>query len=467
MSERIMARGLGIKALKSSHYADTTTAIAEIIDNSVDAKAQNIYVVFFVDGKETRAPVSIAVLDDGEGMEKDDLRRSVQFGYTEHENSPQGRKTLGRFGVGLLSASLNQCNELNIWSWKNGLDQEGSQFLANKISVDVDEIIETDNDDLPEVLKSPLPEKFMEALHGFSNIQKNPISGTLVEWRKFDNLTWKKASTLCDKVKEQCGRVYRNHIASGRLKIVMLVFNTIDDQVTKKALVPAIDPMFLRAWDDKDLNEFSNTEPMFGPFLERSREDGTLEPIRRTVNDDQGNKIGEYRLLFSYRRKGVVVERAKELNHSDPGNAPFGKLADKLKGVSVLREGRELKLDPFWLRADYTIDRWIKASVDFDSSLDEIFGVTNNKQEAIYLASLAKTRLKELESGDFDGAHNEHVLKVAIEIQKALAVMRNRVKGGAKRQTGPQGKRNTPILGRSLHRRASRIGQIGGRAGEG
>ncbi len=46
-----------------------------------------------------------------------------------------------------------------------------------------------------------------------------------------------------------------------------------------------------------------------------------------------------------------------------------------------MRSGREIELDPAWLRGDRTVDRWVSVSIDFDPDLDDVFGVSNDKQQ--------------------------------------------------------------------------------------
>lgn len=122
MPDYIFPPHLALQALRSGDYADTVYALAELIDNSYDAQATKICVALRVD-KEQRKPNSIAVLDNGVGMNIERLRRSIQFGYGEtHDQSgkvPRG-KNLGKFGVGLVAASVNQCTHLELYSWQNG-----------------------------------------------------------------------------------------------------------------------------------------------------------------------------------------------------------------------------------------------------------------------------------------------------------------------------------------------------------
>ena len=70
-------------------------------------------------------------------------------------------------------------------------------------------------------------------------------------------------------------------------------------------------------------------------------------------------------------------------NHTpNPGAAPWGKHANRNKGVSIVRARRELELSLAWVNNYEPEERWWSVEVEFDPILDEIFGVVNNKQHA-------------------------------------------------------------------------------------
>lgn len=103
-----------IEALRGLGYS-TATALADIIDNSIAASATCVDLGFHWDGGESR----VTVLDDGRGMDDEELDRAMRLG----ERSPlDGRAShdLGRFGLGLKTASFSQCRCLTVSSRKKG-----------------------------------------------------------------------------------------------------------------------------------------------------------------------------------------------------------------------------------------------------------------------------------------------------------------------------------------------------------
>ena len=99
-----------IESLRSVGYT-LPAAVADIIDNSIAAAARNIYVTFHWAGKDSYA----LILDDGCGMSEDELRNAMRPGSRNplEEREP---KDLGRFGLGLKTASLSQCRNLCVAS---------------------------------------------------------------------------------------------------------------------------------------------------------------------------------------------------------------------------------------------------------------------------------------------------------------------------------------------------------------
>ena len=74
----------------------------------------------------------------------------------------------------------------------------------------------------------------------------------------------------------------------------------------------------------------------------------------------------------------------------------MGKHAASNIGVSVLRARREIMLDHGWCIGYDPRERWWGAEVEFPPQLDEVFGVTNNKQAATHFAELATMEWEEL-----------------------------------------------------------------------
>lgn len=84
------------------------TAIADLIDNSITAGARRVDVFFKpLEGEY------VAVLDDGSGMAKEDAVEAMRLAASS-ASTARGENDLGRFGLGLKTASLSQCRSLTL-----------------------------------------------------------------------------------------------------------------------------------------------------------------------------------------------------------------------------------------------------------------------------------------------------------------------------------------------------------------
>lgn len=137
---------------------------------------------------------------------------------------------------------------------------------------------------------------------------------------------------------------------------------------------------------------------------------------------------------------------------TDRGTKDYGKHAAKNIGVSIVRAGRELDLDPSWTISYDPRERWWGMEVEFPPELDEIFGVTNNKQAATTFSHMVNFDWKtEAEPGESyvdykrrlteDGDHRVPLIEIVDYIENTLAAMRRGIEDQGKGRRGP-GKRH-------------------------
>ena len=103
-----------IEGLRDMGYS-LPTALSDIVDNSITAGARNIQLIADTHGERP----SISVLDDGFGMSRSELIQAMSLG----SRSPldvRDEHDLGRFGLGLKTASFSQCRRLTVLTRKNG-----------------------------------------------------------------------------------------------------------------------------------------------------------------------------------------------------------------------------------------------------------------------------------------------------------------------------------------------------------
>jgi hypothetical protein len=156
------------ESLRAYGYS-LATAIADIIDNSIAAGAGNVWLDFYWDGSRS----SISITDDGEGMSDDALFDAMAPGSRSplEDRHPDD---LGRFGMGLKTASFSQCRCLSVIS--KTADRRQSMRCW-----DLDVIAEHNEWRL-------LRQASKNAIESSSNLDELN-SGTLVMWENMDRVT--------------------------------------------------------------------------------------------------------------------------------------------------------------------------------------------------------------------------------------------------------------------------------------
>ena len=117
-----------VESMKEIGYS-LGSALADIIDNCITAQARHIQLFSELNGADSR----IAILDDGTGMTEGDLLEAMRLGsrspLEERESSD-----LGRFGLGLKTASFSQCRVLTVVT-RNGTDTACARWDLDRISL--------------------------------------------------------------------------------------------------------------------------------------------------------------------------------------------------------------------------------------------------------------------------------------------------------------------------------------------
>lgn len=149
------------------------TAVADIIDNSISADSKNIWLNSVWKGEDS----VITIYDDGNGMNAEELIEALRPG-AKHPLDDRQEGDLGRFGLGLKTASFSQCRMLSVISKRAG-------YASVYYSWDLDYV----NDSCQWELLKYIPSEFEHSLD-------DKVSGTLVIWSKIDRLLPKGTTTL-------------------------------------------------------------------------------------------------------------------------------------------------------------------------------------------------------------------------------------------------------------------------------
>jgi hypothetical protein len=315
-----------IGAIRDAGYKSSAFAIAELVDNSIEAQSTNIEIIVEEIAKETGGPVRIQVIDDGHGMSKAILRTALQFGGSSRFDS---RKGTGRFGMGLPNSSVSQARRVDVYTW-----QGHNRVLWSYL--DVDEIADGVSRSVPEPVRRVFP----------SNLTRRAYEhGTVVVWTRCDRLSHRRLSTLVQSLHQELGRIFRVYIHQG----VSLFINGIK--------LSAIDPLFIRGVLGK------RGAKMYGPPLVYEMK---LAPGTGTTS--------RIEVVFSE----LPVKKWASLNAVQKRQRSITKQA----GISILRANREIDSGWFFMgsKRKENYDDWWRCELRFDPDLDEEFGVTHTKQ---------------------------------------------------------------------------------------
>lgn len=346
----LMIANAFVRGIRDIGYKSTATALDELIDNAIQAEAENIHVFFGFAGSSNQ-PNKIAIVDDGHGMDPEMIRLSIIWGGTHRENDRSG---FGRYGYGLPSASISQGRRFEVYS-----TTEGDEFFFGRL--DLDEIKDGDYTNsegriiVPAVVGSELPgwvERKIKDSFGPDGLSH----GTVVILDKLDRLTWKTARALERNLLEHFGIVYRNY-----LRAFALFVNGVR--------VEPLDPLF--------------TTPGYRFYDYDEDRAEALDSISFEVKDSDSKKsLGTVKVRFSYMPPRFASEdKSKEAIRGNQN--PRFRVMKEHNGLIVMRNGRQIDVVNIPWRTLLTYDRNWGVEVDFPATLDEEFSITTSKQQVV------------------------------------------------------------------------------------
>ncbi len=155
------------------------TAIADLIDNSISAGADAIDIICDLSGRQ---PL-VVIVDNGRGMTEAELLDAMRHG-TANPRQQRSPRDLGRFGLGLKTASFSQCRSLTVASARDGV-RCGAEWNLDRIDAADDWIL------------SILDAADLDAL---SYVDRIGVHGTAVVWRELDRLVEDEAGDRRDEI---------------------------------------------------------------------------------------------------------------------------------------------------------------------------------------------------------------------------------------------------------------------------
>ena len=383
-----------LEAQRSSGYKNSAMALAELVDNSFDAKAKNVELIFITKSHRGRPQVDeILVVDDGKGMGRTAAEACLGCGVSEDDNAHKENKgRMGKFGVGLSQASQSQCRRFEIFSWQNKkshhqyFDYDCEEFLASF----------QNNEFLP-VEEKEAPSEYISKIKDY-----NEESGCIVRWSNCDRLSHITAEANIAHCNKILGRIYRYKIESGEYKISFTILRRNEDGSLVKQgsskVATAFDPLFL-------MQKTTTAQVIYGASNDNSVSAESYKKF--CISESESKPTSEKRpemcfeSSFKYQGKDYKYKVLTTTAHIDitkpgirnGGMTQVGKVyADKanLGNIYFVRGGREIDFGhfgDFYSKAAPEM-RFASLEIQFDNDMDDLFGVSNDKQGVAFVQTI-------------------------------------------------------------------------------
>ena len=307
---------------------DFPAAVADLVDNSVMAGATQIDVLIEFDGPDSR----VLVIDDGWGMTENGLVEALRFGTRREYSSGD----LGRYGLGLKTASLSQCRSLTVVTRRRAANGRRCER-----QLDLDVILDLDDWLVIDPLNRSLVDRVGRLLE--------EAPGTVVIWEKLDRVLPERNPA------SGWARRRFESLASRTAEHLSMVFHRyVSGLPSREPLIISVNGEKLRPWDP-----FASDEP------------ATAELPSHRFELQHGDLAGAVTL-----RRFILPGRNR---FSTAGE--FDRLSGPLKwnrqqGLYVYRANRLVQWGGWGgIRAIDEHTKLARASLDFDTDLDAAFNI--------------------------------------------------------------------------------------------
>lgn len=252
-----------IRSLRDLGY-DFPTAVADLVDNSIEAGSTQITIDVEFNGDDSW----VRIVDNGMGMGVDELQEAMRYGS---EREYDNEKDLGKFGLGLKTASMSQCQRLVVAS-RSALNKKE----IHAYSWDMDHVDATNR---WEIIKVPKKELNFILNHYLDN-----STGTVVVWQRLDRILGYKHP-----YGEFAKKRLINMCRDLEMHLAMVFHRFLAGEVPGKRLKIILNGNLIEPWDPFARNEtFTQILDSIPVHLEHEGKTGTvtLEPYVLPHQDD-------------------------------------------------------------------------------------------------------------------------------------------------------------------------------------
>ncbi|MFJ3076378.1 ATP-binding protein [Pseudomonas sp. NPDC087029] len=327
-----------IFGLRDTGY-NVRTAAADIIDNSIAAKADqiNVEITLRSDGRKL-----VYFGDNGEGMDADGVYKAMRYGAPERDNP----ESLGKFGLGLKTASSSVCLKYTLISRKSPTDEFA------KLAWDLDHVAQSEKWEMLREPVTPDEQEMFEELCG--------ERGTLLIWEKCDRILTREYEAGSSKEQSAIKR-----LAESLIKHLSLVYHRFLDHTDER---------------ERNIDIFINQMPVepWNPFYPARSEQVLSEKKQKLVVElaDGSEETATIRAWILPHRSDMTKDEEKI----------HARISNRAQGFYVYREGRLIQ-DGSWLEvfgAPEPHTSLLRVEFDFGHKLDDAFRIDVKKSRILF-----------------------------------------------------------------------------------
>jgi hypothetical protein len=317
-----------ISSLRDMGY-DFPAAVADIVDNSIEAGAVRVNIDILNEGDDS----CVRICDDGKGMKPAQVREALRYGSSREYDE---KKSLGKFGLGLKTASMSQCQHLLVASRTNPSQPQICAYawdLEHIQATDKWEILEAGREEHAKFLREPL--------------LTHP--GTVVLWRRLDRIIGPKhpyGGMIKKRILAMCLEL-EQHLA-------MVFHRYLKGEAGNRRVRISVNGKALRPWD---------------PFVRSEKSTARLEPV--VLHYDHDGIKGSI-LVEPY-----VLPHQEEFSSSEAHAGAAGSLRwNRQQGFYIYRADRMVQSGGWSnLRTLDEHTKLARVAISFEPRLDEAFRI--------------------------------------------------------------------------------------------
>ena len=223
-----------IRSLRDVGY-EFVDAVADIVDNSVEANATVVKINLIFDGEDSY----LTIADNGVGMTSKEIQEALRFGSNRKYDPIND---LGRFGLGLKTASLSQCEKLTV-SARRGEER----VRINSFCWDLDHIENTNRWEILQLDRYEIKNEAWNHLH--------ETTGTVITWERLGRMLGYKYP-FGENAKKQAGLI----VESLHLHLGMVFHRFLSGEITNKRFSIYINNEKVLPWDPYSRTEKNTLE---------------------------------------------------------------------------------------------------------------------------------------------------------------------------------------------------------------